>query len=102
MFEIVGEDAQTQVMDHYGIVAAVCKGLKLAERITKRLKVDHQRRVSSGQAGVAMMNGLGFTSRRLYLSHQFFASKPVEALLGNKIVASDITHHTLSHTLWMI
>jgi hypothetical protein len=48
MFEIVGEDAQTQVMDHYGIMAAVCKGLKLAERITKRLKVDHQRRVSSG------------------------------------------------------
>jgi transposase len=100
MFEVAGEEVQAQAMDHHGLVAAVCKDLKIAERINKRLNVDPQRKVSPGQAVVAMiLNGLGFTNRRLYLSHQFFASKPVEQLLGEGICATDITNHTLSHTL---
>lgn len=100
MFEVAGEEVQAQAMDHHGLVAAVCNDLKLAERINKRLNVDRQRKVSPGHAVVAMiLNGLGFTNRRLYLSHQFFANKPVEALLGDGISASDITNHTLSHTL---
>lgn len=100
MFEVAGEEVQAQAMDHHGLVAAVCNDLKLAERINKRLNVDPQRKVSPGHAVVAMiLNGLGFTNRRLYLSHQFFANKPVEALLGDGISASDITNHTLSHTL---
>jgi hypothetical protein len=33
--------------------------------------------VSAGKAAVAMiLNGLGFTNRRLYLTPQFFESKP--------------------------
>ena len=101
MFEVAGEEVQAQVMDHHDLVAAVCKDLKLAERINQRLGVDPQRKVSPGHAVVAMtLNGLGFINRRLYLSHQFFASKPVKALLSDAIDASDITNHTLSHT-WM-
>ena len=73
----------TENIDHYGIVAAVCKDLKIAERIDNLLcKSDPRRKVSAGTSVVAMIiNGLGFTNRRLYLTHQFFKDKPVELLL---------------------
>lgn len=100
MLEVAGEEIQTLSMDHHGLVAAVCKDLKIAERIDKRLGVDEQRIVSPGQAVVAMiLNGLGFTNRRLYLTHQFFETKPVSRLLDADIKAEDITDYTLGHTL---
>src|SRR5271163_3821332 len=100
MLEVAGEEIQTLSMDHHGLVAAVCKDLKIAERIDKRLGVDEQRVVSPGQAVVAMiLNGLGFTNRRLYLTHQFFESKPVERLLDEAIESSDLTDYTLGHAL---
>ena len=47
-----------------------------------------KRIVSYGKACVAMvLNGLGFTNRRLYLTPQFFESKPVATLLGAGIEA---------------
>jgi len=100
MLEVAGEEIKTLSMDHHGLVAAVCKDLKIAERIDKRLGVDAQRIVSPGQAVVAMIiNGLGFTNRRLYLTHQFFESKPVARLLDANITSNDLTDYTLGHTL---
>jgi len=100
ILEVAGEDIQTVSMDHHGLVAALCKDLNIAKRIDERLEVDPQRKVSPGQAVVAMiLNGLGFTNRRLYLTHQFFASKPVERLLGSDIGAEDLTDYTLGHAL---
>ena len=100
MLEIAGEEAQSMVMDHHGLVAAVCRDLGIAEKIDQRLGRDSQRVVSPGQAVVAMiLNGLGFTNRRLYLTHQFFQTKPVEHLLGAPIKAEDLTDYTLGHTL---
>jgi transposase len=100
MLEIAGEEAQSMVMDHHGLVAAVCRDLGIAEKIDQRLDKDPQRVVSPGQAVVAMiLNGLGFTNRRLYLTHQFFQTKPVEHLLGAPIKAEDLTDYTLGHTL---
>ncbi|NGX59903.1 MAG: hypothetical protein KR126chlam3_01063 [Chlamydiae bacterium] len=100
MLEVAKEELQTVSMHHHGLVAAVCKDLKIAEKIDARLGVDPQRKVSPGQAVVAMiLNGLGFTNRRLYLTHQFFASKPIERLLHADIKASDLTDYTLGHTL---
>ena len=100
MLEITEEEIQTANMDHHGLVAALCKDLKIAERIDERLEFDPQRKVSPGQAVVAMiLNGLGFTNRRLYLTHQFFASKPIERLLGSGICAEDLTDYTLGHAL---
>ncbi|WP_256439922.1 MULTISPECIES: DUF4277 domain-containing protein [Candidatus Rhabdochlamydia] len=53
-----------------------------------------QRKVSSGIAAVAMIiNGLGFTNRRLYLTHQFFETKPIERLLSPEFEAKDITEY---------
>ena len=99
--EIAGEEIQTLSMDHHGLVAAVCKDLGIAEKINSRIgKTDERRVVSTGKAAVAMiLNGLGFTNRRLYLTHQFFETKPTEILLDESIKASDITDYTLGHAL---
>lgn len=100
MLEVAGKEVQTQSIDHHGLVAGVCKDLKIAELIDERLLVDPQRKVGPGNAVVAMiLNGLGFTNRRLYLTSQFFANKPVERLLGAPISAEDLTDYTLGHTL---
>lgn len=99
--EIAGEEVKTLTLDHHGIVASLCQELKIAQRIDEKIDRRDQRQVvSTGQAVVAMiLNGLGFTNRRLYLTHQFFAGKPVEHLLGAPIQASDLTDHTLGHAL---
>jgi transposase len=100
MFEISEENIQTTAMDHYGLIAALCQDLKIAQRIDDRLIKNPQRKVSSGLAVVAMIiNGLGFTNRRLYLTPQFFESKPVERLLGPDFEAKDFTDYTLGHAL---
>src|SRR3990167_7055113 len=99
--EIAQDNIRTLSMDHHGIVAAMCKDLKIAEKINSRISTEDKRRVvSPGKAVVAMiLNGLGFTNRRLYLTHQFFESKPVERLLDEPILSSDLTDHTLGHAL---
>lgn len=95
------QEVASENLDHYGLVAAVCKDLGIAEKINKTLGPgDPQRQVSAGISVVAMiLNGLGFTNRRLYLTPQFFANKPVEKLLGEGIQASMLTAHTLGQTL---
>lgn len=99
--EISGNEHQSVAMDHHGLVAATCMDLKLANRIDRLLpKSDDRRVVSTGQSAVAMiLNGLGFTNRRLYLTHQFFENKPTERLLGANIKASDLTDDTLGRAL---
>jgi transposase len=99
--KVSGEELKTFAMDHHGIVASVCKDLRIAEKIDKRISNGDKRRVvSPGKAVVAMiLNGLGFTNRRLYLTHQFFENKPVERLLDEQIMSDDITDYTLGHTL---
>ncbi len=100
MPEVAGDNIQTVNMDHHGLIAALCSDLKVAERIDTGLKNHPQRKVSAGQAVIAMiLNGLGFTNRRLYLTHQFFASKSIENLLGNDLRAEDLTDYTLGHAL---
>jgi hypothetical protein len=62
-----------------------------------------QARVSLGQAVLAMvLNGLGFSNRRLYLIPQFFAHKPVERLIGPGILAEDLNDDCLGRALdWL-
>jgi transposase len=69
-------------LDHLGIVAGVCREIGLAEWLDRQDAQSHER-VGVGTATVAMiLNGLGFSNRRLYLVPQFFATKAVERLLG--------------------
>jgi transposase len=99
--EIGGKGIETLAMDHHGIVAAVCKELRIAERIDEKIHdYDKRQIISPGKAVVAMiLNGLGFTNRRLYLTHQFFEGKPIGRLLDADIEAKDLTDYTLGHSL---
>lgn len=99
--EIAGEDIKTYSMDHHGLIAGVCKDIGLASKIDKRInKRDSRRIVSTGTATIAMiLNGLGFTNRRLYLTPQFFESKPVESLLGEKISSHHLDDNALGKAL---
>jgi len=68
--EIAGKEMKIVTLDHLGIVAATCKDLGLEEKINTRLHSNDPRRiVSPGKAILAMiLNGLGFSNRRLYLT----------------------------------
>lgn len=60
-------------------------------------------RVSLGQTVLAMvLNGLGFSNRRLNLVSQYFQHKPVERLIGTGIRAEDLNTDCLGRTLgWL-
>jgi transposase len=89
-------------LDHLGIVAGVCQESGLAAYLDA-LAGPSQQQVSVGTATVAMLlNGLGFSNRRLYLVSQFFATKPVEHLLGPGITAEQLHDDCLGRTLdWL-
>ncbi len=89
-------------LDHLGIVAGVCREIGLAEYLDK-LAGPTQQQVSVGTATVAMLlNGLGFSNRRLYLVSQYFATKPVEHLLGPGVSAEMLHDDCLGRTLdWL-
>jgi transposase len=89
-------------LDHLGIVAGICREIGLAEYLDA-LAGPSQQQVSVGTATVAMiLNGLGFSNRRLYLVSQFFATKPVEQLLGPGITAEQLHDDCLGRTLdWL-
>jgi len=85
-----GSDAYVaERLDHLGIVAGVCREIGLAAWLDARDEQRHER-VGVGTATVTMiLNGLGFSNRRLSLVPQFFATKAVERLLGPGITAED-------------
>lgn len=89
-------------LDHLEIVAGVCREIGLAQWLDAQDERTHER-VSVGTATVAMiLNGLGFSNRRLYLVPQFFATKPVEHLLGPGITAEDLSDDCLGRALdWL-
>jgi len=99
--EVSGNELKTYAMDHHGLVAAVCKDMGISEKIDSRIgKKDPRRRVSAGMAAVAMiLNGLGFTNRRLYLTPQFFESKPVSELFGEDVSANQFNDQVLGKSL---
>jgi hypothetical protein len=71
-------------LDHLGVVAGICQEIGLAEYLDA-LAGPSQQQVSIGTATVAMiLNGLGFSNRRLYLVSPFFATKPVEQRHGSR------------------
>ncbi len=89
-------------LDHLGIVAGVCQEIALAAYVDA-LAGPSQQQVSIGTATMAMiLNGLGFSNRRLYLVPQFFATKAVERLLGPGITAEDLNDDCLGRALdWL-
>ncbi|WP_419831146.1 DUF4277 domain-containing protein [Endozoicomonas atrinae] len=70
---------QFKSLNHLGLVAAMCRELKIAEYIDARITNDSDvRNVSIGQAVVAMIiNGLGFSGQTLYMFPDFYEDKPI-------------------------
>src|SRR5215831_7493180 len=98
----VMQGMRVERLDHLGIVAGICREIGLAEYLDV-LAGPTQQQVSVGTATVAMiLNGLGFSNRRLYLVCQFFATKPVEHLLGPGSTADRLHDDSLGRALdWL-
>lgn len=94
------QEVVSHPLDHLGLIAGVCEELGIADKIDKLIGVHEKRHVSPGKAIVAMIiNGLGFSARRLYLTRHFFENKPTQLLLGADITPEDLTDYTLGHAL---
>ena len=91
----------TQVMDHLGLVAGMCKELGIAEHIDRRApKVSDEWNVSHGEAVVAMIiNGLGFTGQSLHMFPRFFANKPLDKLIREGIEPEHLNDKVLGRAL---
>jgi transposase len=89
----------TERLDHLGIVAGICDEIDLVARIDAAVPS----RMSSptvGQAVKAMvLNALGFVGRPLYLTSEFYETKPVELLVGEGLSAADLNDHNLGRAL---
>src|SRR5258706_11151785 len=93
---------RTSTLDHHGLVAGTIQELKIAERIDRLIsQTDPRCVVSTGTSVAAMIiNGLGFSNRRLYVVSQFFENKPLNELLGtNGLEPDDLNDDTLGRAL---
>lgn len=91
-------NVRTQTLDHLGLIAGLCHHIGLIELIDRL--IPRQRTVSVGQAVQAMiLNGLGFTSRALYLTPEFFENKPIDVLISPGIAADELNAYTLARAL---
>lgn len=94
------DEYSSKDLDHLGLVAGMCRKLGLAQIIDEILPPDPRSMITHGECCELMcINGLGFTSRPLYLEAQFFGTKPVSRLLGRPIAATEISDDRLARTL---
>jgi transposase len=87
-------------LDHLGLVAGMCKELKIAETIDAILPKNNNHHVSHGQALVAMiLNGLGFHGRTLHMFPNFFKHRPTERLIAPGILPEHLNDDVLGRGL---
>ena len=87
-------------LDHHGIVAGVIDDLNIVPLLDQHLPQDDKQEITPGEAIKGMiMNGLGFSSRPLSLSPQFFTNLPMEHLFREGVNASHFNRHKLGRTL---
>lgn len=87
-------------LSHHGIVATVCDEIGLVKLIDTIIPPDPRAEITIGESVKLMIiNGLGFTSRPLYLQAQFFDSKPIKRLLGREIASENISDDRLGRCL---
>jgi transposase len=98
--ETTAYEYETKRMDHLGIVAGICREINLVNIIDESLPTPSNRKVSCGEATLAMvLNGLGFTGRALYLMPEYMENKPVDILIREGLVASDFNDDSLGRAL---
>ena len=89
-------------LDHLGIIAGICHEIGLVETINEMVRKEKEsgRKVSCGTAVLAMiLNGLGLTSRALYLMPEYMENKPIRLLTGEDLEASDFNDDSLGRAL---
>jgi len=76
------ESYSSKNLDHLGIVSKICDEIGIVKTIDKLIPPDSQMKLSYGECVKLMViNGLGFTSRPLYLEAQFFSTRAVNRFL---------------------
>ncbi|MBT8373505.1 MAG: DUF4277 domain-containing protein, partial [Deltaproteobacteria bacterium] len=80
-------------LGHLGIIASIFKEYKIVERIDSILpKTSNNQNVTHGEVALAMvMQGLGFTNNRFYLSAEFFSHAPMHGLFRAEVQAKHFT-----------
>ncbi len=87
-------------VDHLGIVAGTFHKLGLAQIIDRAIPKIGQHRISSSQILLALvLNGLGFTERRLYLFPDYCHNLDIERLIGPNISADHINESVIGRLL---
>ena len=87
-------------LDHLGIVAGTIQDLKLVELVDNLIPPDPQEILTTGETLAAMIyNGLGFASRPLSLTPQFFESKALDILFDKEITHENLNRHKLGRVL---
>ena len=77
------EEYTSKNFDHLGIVSVICDEIGIQKKIDSLIPPDPQVKITLGECiKLMIINGLGFTSRPLYLEAQFFESRPVQRFLG--------------------
>jgi transposase len=92
--------AKIEKIDHLGIVAGVIRELRIIETIDKLIGTDDKETITTGETVAGMiLNGLGFTSRALSLTPQFFETKAVGRLIREKIEPKNLDRFKLGRSL---
>jgi len=90
----------TKRLDHLGIIAALVEGLGIVDLVDARLPKLRHHTLTHGDVVLALiLNGLGFTQRRLYLFAAWFENKPLKRLFGKEVTAADFTDDVIGRTL---
>ncbi len=92
---------EIQNIGHLGNIAAIFKKYKIIEKIDNLLpKSSNNKTITHGQAILAMvLQGLGFSSQRLYLSSDFFSHVALKELLGPDVKPEYFNSAVLGRTL---
>jgi len=94
-------ELSTKVLDHLGLVSGMCDELDIVSQIDEHMPQDlAQREVSIGTiCKASIINGLGFTERRLYMVPSFFEGRPTELLLGNGVQSEHLNDTVIGRAL---
>lgn len=90
----------TKRLDNLGIVMGTLREFGIIDLIDQKIGKDDQYNVSTGEAVAAMvMNGLGFVSRPLSLTPQFFQTKALDILFSHELDPDELNRHRLGRAL---
>ncbi len=88
-------------LGHLGLISSVFRELGLVEKIDQMLPKDSPNtHISHGEAVQAMvLQALGFSSQRMYLSPRYFSGLAVENLFGRDVSPDRMNARVLGRTL---